>query len=223
MTETIPELVAIESDEGERLRASISVDYFPRLAQNRRNEAALEYSDLKLRYREERLRPGRRGLVVVKSTERCAVNISEHFGYLTLSTVNEGNKPWEDKGKVQLEFKGEPSLSDSQEMRAPAIPYGTSLLLCKEVEERRRAGALYSYLAKRILSNFEADAVRAVIGDFSTSTELDTSTVAKGLATAWQPVILSTPPRPESAGANFVQRSLYAPDIVAAVNRCVYP
>jgi hypothetical protein len=54
------------------------------------------------------------------------------------------------------------------------IPYGKSLVRPDEVEEARVKEELFKYLAKRALSNFEIDAVRAAIeSDFGTKEDIE--------------------------------------------------
>lgn len=163
----------------EWIRPSVNVSYDVRLS----TKYALEYSNLNLKYVEEQVRAGQRGYTVIAKSGLQNFKTADFFGAMNID-VHQGQRQY------MLEVRLSSSCTPISDIGGyKALPYGCLPVKIDEVNDAKRKEALSRHLLRRLVNNFEVDAIRAVIGNF-TSTELKNNeeAIINNLIERWRPL-----------------------------------
>ncbi len=154
----------------EWLRPSINLTYETELD---RDGHALRYRDLNCRYMEEHVKQGRRGFVVVSKSKPVEIKVPKYFSTMDVY-VGRGNDDSDELPQYGLraEFIESDSARTSGIGECKVLRYGLPQVETDQANDEKEEGALIIYVLKRLLSNFEVDAIRAAIGDFRSATEV---------------------------------------------------
>jgi hypothetical protein len=141
---------------------------------------------------EEHVKQGRRGFVVVSKSKPVEIKVPEHFSTMDVY-VDRGN---DDLDKLphcglRAEFIESESAGRSGIVDRKALRYGLPQVESDQAYDVKDKGALIIYVLKRLLSNFEVDAIRAAIGDFRSATEVEKKkdAILKELEGSWSQTV----------------------------------
>lgn len=165
----------------ELIRPSVYVSYDVELGTK---EYFLAYSNLNLNYVEEQIREGWRGYVIVAKSKPQNFKIADCFGGTTNIYFGQGES--------QYEIKVCPNNTVRDINKYKALPYGCVPVEVAQVDKYKIKDALVGHLLRRLINNFEVDAIRAVIGDFATSEEVQSKRkkIIRKLSEQWKQKLL---------------------------------
>ena len=154
---------------------------------------AIIYTHLNVTYLEEIVQEGRRAYVVVEKQAHKEFKILGDFGTMSLNPVRKAGK----RNLVchlTTRFLESSCFAESGLPGFYALPYGITPVSLESVAETRQPGALLGHVQRRMISCFEIDAIRAVIGDFRTAKDVadKADLITRSLMRMWKRHIPTT-------------------------------
>jgi hypothetical protein len=168
----------------ELVRPSVSCSYDVRLSDG---VHVLAYTHLKVSYREEWVRQGKRGYVRMGISRSAEVSILGDCAMMGVNRSGAHKKNSVRRYNSTVTRLESGSYTESGLAEFCALPYGIQPVSFDSAGSTRVNGALLHHVQKTLLSNFEIDAVRAVIGNFRTALDVEKNAdfIALCLARNW--------------------------------------
>lgn len=133
---------------------------------------ALKYLNLNFTYIEEQVRQGFRGYIVIAKSRPQKFQIAGDFGRIKINLSRESDYIY--SYDLQLELIKD-VINNSELENVKALPYGLLPTKADNVDEYKKRDALIGHLQRRLIQGFEVDAIRAVIGDFTNTEEVQSA------------------------------------------------